>query len=96
MHYEYVIPCQHVGPRRSSPKEKLLPNIDDIRIVSSKIVLILVINSNSITYAIVVNIPIEKHRYIYSYITTYPSSGTRAFNALRTMLHTLREYIHVL
>jgi hypothetical protein len=31
-----------------------------------------------------------------TYITTYPPSGTHAFNAARTMLHMLQEYIHVL
>ena len=31
---------------------------------------------------------------IYLYITTYPPSGARAFNAARTALHTLRERIH--
>jgi hypothetical protein len=30
-----------------------------------------------------------------TYITTYPPSDTRVFNAARTMLHTLRERIHV-
>jgi hypothetical protein len=31
-----------------------------------------------------------------AYITTYPPSGARVFNATRTVLHTLREHIHVL
>jgi hypothetical protein len=31
-----------------------------------------------------------------TYITTYVSSGARAFNAARTTLHTLREHIYVL
>jgi hypothetical protein len=31
-----------------------------------------------------------------AYITTYPPSGARAFNAAQTTLHTLRERIHVL
>jgi hypothetical protein len=30
------------------------------------------------------------------YITTYPPSGTRVFNAAQTMLHTLRDRIHIL
>jgi hypothetical protein len=30
------------------------------------------------------------------YITTYPLSCARVFNATRTVLHTLREHIHVL
>jgi hypothetical protein len=30
MQYEYVMPHQHVSPIRSSPKEKLLPNIDGV------------------------------------------------------------------
>jgi hypothetical protein len=31
-----------------------------------------------------------------TYITTYPSSGAHAFNAARTVLHMLRERIHIL
>jgi hypothetical protein len=31
-----------------------------------------------------------------TYITSYPSSGARAFNAAQTTLHTLQEHIHVL
>jgi hypothetical protein len=31
-----------------------------------------------------------------TYITTYPPSGVRVFNATRTALHTLLERIHVL
>jgi hypothetical protein len=49
------------------------------------------------TYVNVVSIPAEDTIDIYiTYITTYPPSGTRAFNAARTTLHTLRERIHVL
>jgi hypothetical protein len=33
MQYEYVMPWQHVGSIGSSPKEKLLPNIDGVHIV---------------------------------------------------------------
>jgi hypothetical protein len=31
-----------------------------------------------------------------AYIITYPLSGTCAFNTTQTVLHTLRERIHVL
>jgi hypothetical protein len=31
-----------------------------------------------------------------TYITTYPPSDTHAFNAAQTVLHTLRECIHIL
>jgi hypothetical protein len=46
MQYEYATPWQHVGSIRSSPKEKLLPNIDVVRIVGDKATLIPVVNSN--------------------------------------------------
>jgi hypothetical protein len=45
----------------------------------------------------VISVPTERHKiHIYIYITTYPPSGTRVFNAVRIALHTLRELIHVL
>jgi hypothetical protein len=37
MQHEDVMPCKHVGPIRSLPKEKLLPNIDGVRIVGGKL-----------------------------------------------------------
>jgi hypothetical protein len=36
----------HVGPFCFSPKEKLLPNIDGVRIVGGKVALIPVVSSN--------------------------------------------------
>jgi hypothetical protein len=55
------------------------------------------VSSSGITYANMVSVPAEKHnRFIFSYITTYPLSCTRAFSVARTMMHTLQERIHVL
>jgi hypothetical protein len=48
------------------------------------------------TYTNVISVPVEEHNRYMTYITTYPPSGTRAFNAARTTLHTLQERIHVL
>jgi hypothetical protein len=48
------------------------------------------------TYVNMISIPVEGHNRYITYITTYPPSGTRAFNAAHTVLHTLRERIHVL
>jgi hypothetical protein len=44
----------------------------------------------------VVSILAEKHNIHVSYITTYPPSDTRAFNATRTTLHMSQKRIHVL
>jgi hypothetical protein len=41
----------------------------------------------STTYINVVSVPVEDDRYI-TIITTYPSSGARAFNVARIELHT--------
>jgi hypothetical protein len=38
----------------------------------------------------------EKHNMHMSYITTYPPSGTHAFNTAWTTLHMLQERIHAL
>jgi hypothetical protein len=43
-----------------------------------------------------VSVPIEEHNRYMTYIITYPPSGARAFNATRTVLHMLRDHIHVL
>jgi hypothetical protein len=48
------------------------------------------------TYTNVISVPAEEHNRYITYITTYPPSGTRVFNAARTALHTLKEHIHVL
>jgi hypothetical protein len=49
------------------------------------------------SYAIVVSVPVEKHKtHIYTYIITYLPSGIRAFNVAWTALYTLWEHIHVL
>jgi hypothetical protein len=58
--------------------------------------LIPVVSSSGMTHANVVSVPAEEHNRYMTYITTYPSSGTRTFNAAWTALHTLRECIHVL
>jgi hypothetical protein len=58
--------------------------------------LIPVVSSSGMTHANVVSVPAEEHNRYMTYITTYPSSGTRIFNAARTALHMLRERIHVL
>jgi hypothetical protein len=50
----------------SSPKEKGSPNIDGVHVGGGK-TLIPVVNSNGLTYAIVVSIPIENNIYIYIY-----------------------------
>jgi hypothetical protein len=54
-----------------------------------QIVLILIVSSSGMTYANVVSIPVEKHNRYMTYITTYPPSGARVFNATRTTLHML-------
>jgi hypothetical protein len=43
-----------------------------------------------------VSVPTEEHHIHMTYITTYPPSGAREFNAARIMLHTLQDHIHVL
>jgi hypothetical protein len=44
-----------------------------------------------------VSVSVEKHKiHIYTYIITYPPSGTNAFNTELTSLHMIRERIHVL
>jgi hypothetical protein len=80
---------QHVRPIRSSPKEKRVPNIYDIRLGGGKVALIPVVSSSGMTYASVVSVPAEEHNGYMTYITTYPSSGAYAFNTARTTLHTL-------
>jgi hypothetical protein len=88
--------CQYVSPIRSTRKEKLLPNIDGLRIIGS--------NSHSSPW-LVPMIQLTKRgyhtyrraQYTYmTYITTYPSSGAHAFNASWIALHTSQECIHVL
>jgi hypothetical protein len=48
------------------------------------------------TYINVVSVLAEEHNRYMAYITTYPPSGTRTFNTIRTALQTLQERIHVL
>jgi 2-keto-3-deoxy-L-rhamnonate aldolase RhmA len=55
-----------------------------------------VVSSTGMTYVNVISVPTKEHNRYMIYITTYSPSGTRAFNAARTVLHTLREHIHVL
>jgi hypothetical protein len=64
MQYEDVMACQHVSPIRSSPKEKLLPNIDGVCIVGVKIALILWLALNDMTYSNVVSVHAKKYRHI--------------------------------
>jgi hypothetical protein len=61
MQDEYVIPWQHVSPICSSPKEKLLPNIDVVRksVAKSHASPYSVLTRQP--YSIVVSIPAEKH-----------------------------------
>jgi hypothetical protein len=47
-------------------------------------------------YTIMVSVPAKEHNIHITYITTYPLSGAHMFNAPWTMLHMLRERIHVL
>jgi hypothetical protein len=54
-----------------------------------QIALVHEVSSSGMTYANVVSIPVEEHNRYMTYITTYPSSGARAFNVARTALHTL-------
>jgi hypothetical protein len=46
-----------------------------------QIVLTTIVSSRGMTYANVVSVPIEKIYVYMTSITTYPPSGTRAFNA---------------
>jgi hypothetical protein len=61
----------------------------------SQIALIPVVSSSGMNYANVISIPIEEHNRYMINITTYPPSGTHAFNAAWIALHTLQECIHV-
>jgi hypothetical protein len=54
-----------------------------------QIALIPVVSSSDITYANVVSILTEEHNRYMPYITTYPPSGARTFNAARTVLYML-------
>jgi hypothetical protein len=54
------------------------------------------VSSSGMTYANVVSVPTEEHNRYMTYITTYSPSGVGAFKAARTMLHMLRERIHIL
>jgi hypothetical protein len=55
------------------------------------------VSSNDMTYETWLAYLQKSIIYIYMiYIITYPSSGARALNAARIVLHTLRERIHVL
>jgi hypothetical protein len=90
-----AMPWQHVGHIRSSSKEKLCQII--WRTYNRwQITLIPIVSSSGITYANVVSIPTKEHNRYMTYITTYPPSGAHAFNAARTVMHTLQEHIHVL
>jgi hypothetical protein len=61
------------------------------------IALIPVVNSNEISLRNRDYHRCTRAQYTYmTYITTYPPSGTHAFNAAWTALHTLQERIHVL
>jgi hypothetical protein len=65
-------------------------NIDDVCIVGGKITLILVVSYKQYDLAKHgLRIYRKHYKYIYTYITTYPSSDARAFNAAWTMLHML-------
>jgi hypothetical protein len=77
-------------------QKKLLPNIDGVCIVGGKMHLSLLLVLTRQSYAIVVSVPTKEHNIHMTYITTYPPSGARGFNAARTALHTLRECIQVL
>jgi hypothetical protein len=61
-----------------------------------QIILIPVVSSNDMTYENVVSVTTKKHNIHMKYIITYPPTSARAINAARTVLHTLRERIHVL
>jgi hypothetical protein len=58
--------------------------------------LIPVVSSNDTTYGNMVSIRTEKHNRYVTYITTYPPSSAHVFNTTRTVLHMLRERIHIL
>jgi hypothetical protein len=81
-------------------KRKSSPNIDGVRIVGGKVALIPVVSSKwyyILKHGYHTSRKYNTHSYIYmTYITTYHLSGARAFNAARTMLHTLWKCIHVL
>jgi hypothetical protein len=48
------------------------------------------------SYVNVVSVHAEKHNIYMAYITTYPLSSARAFDAAQIALHTLQERIHIL
>jgi hypothetical protein len=86
---------QHVGPIRSSPKEKVA-KYRWHTYSRWQIALIPVVSSNSMTYANMVSVPAEEHNRYMTYITTYPPSGAHAFIVVWTALHMSQECIHVL
>jgi hypothetical protein len=95
MQYECMMPY-NMSDLYIPYQKKSSPNIDGVRILSGKIALILVVSSSGITYANVVSVPAEEHNRYMTCITTYLPSGACAFNTARTMLHILREHIHIL
>jgi hypothetical protein len=58
------MPRQYVGPIHSSPKEKRLSNIDDLRIGSDKIALTHVVNSNETILRNRCYVPAEEYNNI--------------------------------
>jgi hypothetical protein len=53
----------HIGPI-CPHRKKMVPNIVGVRLVGGKIIFIPVVNSNGMTYVIMVNIYAENDRYI--------------------------------
>jgi hypothetical protein len=95
MQYECMMPCNKSVLYVPHQKKKNSPNIDGVRIVGGKVVLITVVSSRGMTYANMISILTEEHNVYMTYIITYPPCGTHAFNAARIVLHTLQECIHV-
>jgi hypothetical protein len=77
-------------------KKKLLPHIDDVRIVDGELHsspwLTPMIRLMETWLAYLQKSKID----IFTYITTYLLSGVRVFNDAQTALHTLQERTHVL
>jgi hypothetical protein len=95
MQYECMMSCNMSALYIPHQKKKGMPNIDDVRVVSGK--------SHSYLWLVLTErltqmwlVYLQKGAIYMTYITTYPPTGTHAFNATWTALHTLRECIHVL
>jgi hypothetical protein len=64
MQYEYVMPWQHIGPIRSSPKKSFC-QYRWCTCSRCKVTLITVVSSNETTYAIMISVPTEKHNNVW-------------------------------